>query len=111
MLCAAFSVTGKTVSLPGPLFRPEGYVGEQAAVANDAGRCHPCRQCPGAGQADHRDHQDDEHPTFALITRQMREQQFARAFYKIFSHSFMVLLFRVLLFSGHPGRLVKVPVP
>jgi hypothetical protein len=48
---------------------------------------HPHCQPPGGGQAGRQDEQDDKQLLIALVARQMREQQLARASYKIFGHS------------------------
>jgi type II secretory pathway pseudopilin PulG len=48
---------------------------------------HPHCQSPGGGQAGRQDEQDDKQLLIALIARQMREQQLARASYKIFGHN------------------------
>jgi len=54
---------------------------------------HPHHQRAGAAKAGHENEQDDLQLMFALVARQMREQQLARAFYKIFSHGNKVLNF------------------
>jgi len=48
---------------------------------------HPHCQSPGGGQAGRQDKQDDKQLLIALVARQMREQQLARASYKISGHS------------------------
>jgi hypothetical protein len=48
---------------------------------------HPHCQSPGGGQAGRQDEQDDKQLLIALVARQMREQQLARASYKIFGHN------------------------
>jgi len=59
---------------------------------------HPYRKSTDAKQAHHQDEQDDLHPTLALITRQVRKQQFTSISYNVFSHSFRVVqLFYTLL--------------
>ena len=48
---------------------------------------HPHCQSRGGGQAGRQDEQDDKQLLIALVARQMREQQLARASYKISGHS------------------------
>jgi hypothetical protein len=52
---------------------------------------HPHRHYVGDGKAGPQDQEDDVHFLFALIAREVREQQLARAVHKIFSHSIKVL--------------------
>jgi len=47
---------------------------------------HPHHQRAGAAKAGHENEQDGLQLVIALVARQMREQQLARAFYKIFGH-------------------------
>ena len=47
---------------------------------------HPHYQHAGAAKAGHENEEDDEQLMFALVARQMREQQLAGAFYKFFGH-------------------------
>jgi hypothetical protein len=57
---------------------------------------HPHCQSPGGGQTGRQDEQDDLQLMIALVARQMREQQLARASYKIFGHGIkMVFLVAV----------------
>ena len=48
---------------------------------------HPHHQRAGAAKAGRQDKQDDKQLLIALVARQMREQQLARASYKISGHS------------------------